>query len=40
MKPSMLTKLQHLEDRLEELNALLASEQAARDLGEFRRLSR
>ncbi|MFM1989504.1 MAG: peptide chain release factor 1 [Pseudomonadota bacterium] len=40
MKPSMLAKLTRLEERLEEVSALLSSEDAARDLAEYRRLNR
>ncbi len=40
MNPSLRTKLDGLERRLEELNAVLSSEHAARDMGEFRKLSR
>ena len=40
MKPSLRTKLDSLAKRLEELNRLLSAENAARDMGEFRRLSR
>ena len=40
MKPSLRTKLDSLAIRLEELNRLLSAENAARDMGEFRKLSR
>jgi peptide chain release factor 1 len=40
VKPSIATKLDQLSRRLEELNRLLASETATRDMDEFRRLSR
>jgi len=40
MKPSLLAKLQQLSDRLDELSALLASEQATADMEQYRRLSR
>ena len=40
MKQSLRTKLDSLSLRLEELNRLLSAEDAARDMGEFRRLSR
>jgi peptide chain release factor 1 len=40
MKPSMLAKLERLEQRLEELDALLSSEGATGDMDEYRRLSR
>ena len=40
MKPSIRAKLDHLTDRLEEIDLLLAAENAAADMGEFRRLSR
>ena len=40
MKQSLRTKLDSLGNRLEELNRLLSAENAARDMGEFRRLSR
>jgi peptide chain release factor 1 len=40
VKPSLRTKLDSLAKRLEELNRLLSAENAARDMGEFRRLSR
>ena len=40
MKPSLRTKLDSLAKRLEELNRLLSAEDAARDMGEFRKLSR
>jgi len=38
MKDSLLTKLSRLEERFEEVGALLASEGAARDLAQLRRL--
>ena len=40
MKPSLRAKLDSLVKRLEELNRLLSAENAARDMGEFRKLSR
>ncbi len=40
MNPSLRAKLDGLEHRLEELNAVLSAEHAARDMGEFRKLSR
>ena len=40
MKPRLRAKLDSLVGRLEELNRLLAAEDAARDLEQFRRLSR
>jgi peptide chain release factor 1 len=40
LKPSLRTKLDSLAKRLEELNSLLSAENAARDMGEFRKLSR
>jgi peptide chain release factor 1 len=40
MNPSMLAKLSRLEERLEEVAALLSSEQATRDLESYRRLNR
>ena len=40
MKPSIAAKLDQLVHRLDELNGLLSSEDATRDLGEFKRLSR
>jgi len=40
LKPSLRTKLDSLARRLEELNRLLSAENAARDMGEFRKLSR
>jgi len=40
MKPSLLAKLSRLEERLEEVSALLSSEDATRDLAEYRRLNR
>jgi len=40
LKPSLRTKLDSLAIRLEELNRLLSAENAARDMGEFRKLSR
>lgn len=40
MKASMLAKLSRLEERLEEVSALLSSEEATRDLGSFRKLNR
>ena len=40
MKPSLLSKLEHLADRLEELNRFLASQEATADMEQYRRLSR
>lgn len=40
MKTSMLAKLSRLEERLEEVSALLSAEGATRDLAEYRRLNR
>jgi peptide chain release factor 1 len=40
LKPSLRTKLDSLALRLEQLNGLLSAENAARDMGEFRKLSR
>ncbi|HTO47164.1 MAG TPA: peptide chain release factor 1 [Burkholderiales bacterium] len=40
MKPSIATKLDQLARRLEELNGLVSSEDATRDLNEYRRLTR
>ena len=40
MKPSIAAKLESLARRLSEINGLLSSEDAARDLEQFRRLSR
>jgi peptide chain release factor 1 len=40
VKPAILIKLETLEQRLAELNGLLSSEQATRDLNEYRRLNR
>jgi peptide chain release factor 1 len=40
MKPSITSKLAQLTARLEELNALLSSETATRDMDSYRRLSR
>jgi peptide chain release factor 1 len=40
MKPSLLAKLTRLEERLEEVTALLSAEDAARDPDGFRRLNR
>ena len=40
MKPTLRTKLDSLVGRLEELNRLLAAEDATRDMGAFRKLSR
>jgi peptide chain release factor 1 len=40
MKPSIAAKLEHLARRLDELNRLLSSEDATRDLEQFRKLSR
>ena len=40
MKASIRTKLEHLTDRLDEIDRMLAAEHAAADLEQFRRLSR
>jgi len=40
MKPSILEKLERLGERLEEIDALLGSEHAARDMDGFRKLTR
>ncbi|MBV8656738.1 MAG: peptide chain release factor 1 [Burkholderiales bacterium] len=40
MKPSITQKLAQLADRLEEVNHLLASEEATRDMAQFTKLSR
>ncbi|MFA7667262.1 MAG: peptide chain release factor 1 [Burkholderiaceae bacterium] len=40
MRPSMQARLERFEQRLAELDSLLASEEAARDMATFRRLSR
>jgi peptide chain release factor 1 len=40
LKPSLRTKLESLGRRLDELNRLLSAETAARDMDEFRKLSR
>ena len=40
MKQSLRTKLDSIAKRLEELNRLLSAENAARDMDEFRKLSR
>ena len=40
MKPSLRAKLDSLSQRLEELNRLLSAENAARDMDEFKKLSR
>lgn len=40
MKPSLLDKLIHLQERLEEINLLLADEQAATDMDKYRSLTR
>ncbi len=40
MKPTIASKLANLSGRLEELNALLSSEDATRDMDGFRRLTR
>jgi peptide chain release factor 1 len=40
LKPSLRTKLESLARRLEELNRLLSAEDATRDMGAFRKLSR
>ncbi len=40
MKPTLRARLEGLAKRLEELNRLLSAEEATRDMGEFRKLSR
>ena len=40
MKPSIQAKLSQLADRLEEVNGLLASEEATRDMDQYRKLTR
>ena len=40
MKPSLLDKLIHLQERLEEINLLLADEQAVADMDKYRSLTR
>ncbi len=40
MKPSIISKLAQLADRLEEVGALLASEEATRDMDSYRKLTR
>lgn len=40
MKPSIVNKLAQLADRLEEVGALLASEEATRDMDSYRKLTR
>ncbi|MBP6344963.1 MAG: peptide chain release factor 1 [Neisseriaceae bacterium] len=40
MKASLLSKLQHLSERLEEVTHLLASEQATNDMDQYRKLTR
>ncbi|WP_028450311.1 MULTISPECIES: peptide chain release factor 1 [Chitinibacter] len=40
MKPSIQAKLAQLADRLEEVNALLSSEEATRDMEQYRKLNR
>ncbi len=40
MKSSIREKLEHLSDRLEEIDHMLAAENAASDMGQFRKLSR
>ncbi|WP_027469882.1 peptide chain release factor 1 [Deefgea rivuli] len=40
MKPSIQAKLSQLADRLEEVSALLASEEATRDMEQYRKLNR
>jgi peptide chain release factor 1 len=40
MKPSIAAKLEQLRQRLDEINAMLSAENAARDLEQFRKLSR
>ncbi|HNQ05153.1 MAG TPA: peptide chain release factor 1 [Thiobacillaceae bacterium] len=40
MKPTLLAKLDHMQDRLAELNALLACDDATADMEQYRRLNR
>ena len=40
MKPTIASRLANLSARLEELNALLSSEDATQDMDDFRRLTR
>jgi peptide chain release factor 1 len=40
MKPSLIAKLDHLADRLEELSRILASPEATADMDQYRRLTR
>ena len=40
MKPSMRAKLEHLDTRLAELNSLLTSEEATKDMDAYRKLTR
>ena len=40
MKPSMRAKLDHLDTRLAELNSLLTSEEATKDMDAYRKLTR
>ena len=40
MKPSIYQKLEQLSERLAEIDGLLASEQAARDMDNYRKLTR
>lgn len=40
MKPSLLVKLEQLKERLEEVNALLAQENATADMDQYRKLTR
>ena len=40
MKPSLLVKLEQLKERLEEVNALLAQENATANMDQYRKLTR
>src|SRR3954465_8216644 len=40
MKPSIATKLENLASRLSEIDALLSSEEATRDMDQYRRMTR
>ena len=40
MKPSIVSKLAQLADRLEEVGALLSSEEATRNMDNYRKLTR
>ena len=40
MKPSIAARLAQLADRLEEVGALLATEEATRDMNQYRKLTR